>query len=91
MCGGFRNRSFPPENVRALALLRDNGIRISTGENACTAFAFKKICLAGTSDFLQPSVTKVGGLTEVLKILKTNGGPRGLPLLHILYTSGRDF
>ena len=70
---------FPPENVRALALLRDTGIRISTGENACTAFAFEEICRAGASDFLQPSVTKVGGLSEVLKILKTNGGPLGLP------------
>ena len=70
---------FPPENVRALALLRDTGIRISTGENACTAFAFEQICLAGASDFLQPSVTKVGGVSEVLKILKNHGGSLGLP------------
>ena len=70
---------FPPENVRTLALLRETGIKISTGENACTAYAFEEICRAGASDFLQPSVTKVGGLSEVQKILKTTGAITGLP------------
>ena len=70
---------FPPENLHALALLRETGIRISTGENACTAFAFDQICSSGATDFLQPSVTKVGGLSETLKILKTCGGASGLP------------
>ncbi len=73
---------FPPEDFRTLAALRaETGLPIATGENACTAFQIEEICRAGATDFLQPSVTKVGGLSEFLKILARNREKWHLPLM----------
>lgn len=60
---------FPPEDFRTLAELRKEGLPIATGENACTAFQFAELCRLQATDFLQPSITKVGGVTEFLKII----------------------
>jgi L-alanine-DL-glutamate epimerase-like enolase superfamily enzyme len=60
---------FPPEDFPSLAALRSLGLPIATGENACTAFQFSQICDLGAADFLQPSVTKVGGISEFLKVI----------------------
>ena len=61
---------FPPEDFEALARLRQtSGIRLAAGENACTAFQFARMFNAGAVDFAQPSVTKVGGLTELRKVV----------------------
>jgi L-alanine-DL-glutamate epimerase-like enolase superfamily enzyme len=58
---------FPPEDFAALARLRrETGLRIATGENACTEFQFAEMLRAGAADVIQPSVTKVGGITETL-------------------------
>ncbi|MBM3490303.1 MAG: mandelate racemase/muconate lactonizing enzyme family protein [Alphaproteobacteria bacterium] len=60
---------FPPEDFAALARLRvQAGIPLAAGENACTAFEFKRMFEAGAVDYAQPSVTKVGGITEFRKI-----------------------
>ncbi len=60
---------FPPENFRALARLRaETGVPLAAGENACTAFQFQEMFAAGAVDFAQPSVTKVGGVTEFRKV-----------------------
>ena len=60
---------FPPEDFDALAELgHRTGIPIAAGENACTSFEFKKMFDAGAVQFAQPSVTKVGGITEMRKI-----------------------
>jgi L-alanine-DL-glutamate epimerase-like enolase superfamily enzyme len=60
---------FPPEDYDSLARLQqDVGIPIASGENACTAFEFQKMFNARAVRFAQPSVTKVGGVTELLKI-----------------------
>lgn len=72
---------FPPEDFRTLSELRSTGIRIATGENACTAFQFEEMCRVGGTDFLQPSITKVGGVTEFLKILERNRSDWKLPLM----------
>lgn len=71
---------FPPEDFRLLADLRKTGIPIATGENACTSIQFKEILLAGAADFLQPSITKVGGISEFNRIRKLNEGYR-IPLM----------
>ena len=63
---------FPPEDFRTLASLRQEGLPIALGENACTAFQFDELCRASATDFLQPSITKVGGITEFLKIIERN-------------------
>ena len=60
---------FPPENFAALAKLqREVGIPLAAGENASTAFQFQAMFDAGAVTFAQPSVTKVGGVTEFLKV-----------------------
>jgi L-alanine-DL-glutamate epimerase-like enolase superfamily enzyme len=60
---------FPPENFRALAALgAETGIPIAAGENACTAHEFEKMFAAGAVTYAQPSVTKVGGITEFCKV-----------------------
>ncbi len=56
---------FPPDDARVLGDLQTRfGISIASGENACTAIEFARI--APAIRFLQPSVTKVGGITEFL-------------------------
>ncbi len=60
---------FPPENFAALATLRaETGVPLAAGENACTAFQFHEMFAAGAVDYAQPSVTKVGGITEFRKV-----------------------
>ena len=60
---------WPPENFDGLAALRaESGTRIAAGENACTAWQFQAMFDAQGVDYAQPSVTKVGGITEFLKV-----------------------
>ena len=61
---------FPPENFEALAdLAIVSGIPIAAGENACTSWEFKKMFDAGAVSYAQPSVTKVGGISEFRKVV----------------------
>jgi L-alanine-DL-glutamate epimerase-like enolase superfamily enzyme len=71
---------FPPEDFRLLADLRKTGIPIATGENACTSVQFDEILRVGAADFLQPSITKVGGISEFNKIRKLNS-EHGIPFM----------
>jgi D-galactarolactone cycloisomerase len=60
---------FPPEDFESLARLqRDTGVPLAAGENACTSFDFQKMFAAGAVTYAQPSVTKVGGISEFLKV-----------------------
>jgi len=60
---------FPPEDFDALARLnRQSTIAIAAGENACTAVEFQRMIDTNAVSFCQPSVTKVGGVTEFIKI-----------------------
>ena len=60
---------FPPEDFRALAQLQqDTDIALAAGENACTAFQFREMFTANAVRYAQPSVTKVGGISEFRKI-----------------------
>ena len=62
---------FPPENFRDLSLLKEKlGTSIAIGENACTEWEFKKIMDSNAADYIQPSVIKVGGIGEMMKIIK---------------------
>ncbi len=73
---------FPPEDYRALARLRaDTGVALASGENAGTAFQFRDMISAGAVDYVQPSVTKVGGVTEFRKVaaLAETGGVTLMP------------
>lgn len=58
---------FPCDDERTLgALERDFGIPIASGENACTSVEFART--APAIRYLQPSVTKVGGVSEFLAV-----------------------
>jgi L-alanine-DL-glutamate epimerase-like enolase superfamily enzyme len=56
---------FPPDNEKILADIQSRfGISIASGENACTAVEFART--ASSIEFLQPSIIKVGGVTEFI-------------------------
>jgi len=60
---------WPPEDFVTLAEVRKNGgLDIAAGENACTVHQFRQMMTAGAVSYAQPSVTKVGGITEYLKV-----------------------
>jgi L-alanine-DL-glutamate epimerase-like enolase superfamily enzyme len=60
---------FPPEDFAAIARLREGtGVAMAAGENNCTAFQFRDMFAAEAVDYAQPSVTKVGGISEFLKV-----------------------
>jgi L-alanine-DL-glutamate epimerase-like enolase superfamily enzyme len=62
---------FPPEDFTALASSRRSGkVPIAAGENWCTAVQFANAMDAGAVDYIQPSVTKVGGVTEFVKVVR---------------------
>lgn len=58
--------TFPPEDTRPWNALRAQGINIAAGENVCTLEGFAP--LIPSLDYVQPSVTKVGGVTEFLRV-----------------------
>ncbi len=60
---------WPPEDHAGLAIVRREGIPIAAGENAAGLFEFKSLFDAQAVDIAQPSVTKVGGITEIRKII----------------------
>jgi L-alanine-DL-glutamate epimerase-like enolase superfamily enzyme len=60
---------WPPEDFATLAEVRARGgLDIAAGENACTVHQFRQMMTAGAVSYAQPSVTKVGGITEYLKV-----------------------
>ena len=58
---------FPPEDYGTLATLARFGIPLSAGENACTSVEFARLCDSLT--YPQPSVIKLGGISEFLKVI----------------------
>jgi L-alanine-DL-glutamate epimerase-like enolase superfamily enzyme len=60
---------WPPESAEALAQLRAAvGIPLAAGENATTPTEIAALAGAGVCDYLQPSVTKVGGITGFIRL-----------------------
>lgn len=57
---------FPPEDYDTLKSLSRFGVKLAAGENACTAMEFARLIPA--LDFPQPSVIKVGGISEFLAV-----------------------
>lgn len=94
---------FPPEDFQALAKLRTGtGVAMAAGENNCTSFQFRDMLAAGAVDYAQPSVTKVGGVTEFLKVATLTEaagvtlmphspyfGPGFLATLHLMAARGQ--
>ena len=60
---------WPPEDFHSLAALRRaTGVPLAMGENASGVLDFGKMVAAGATDFVQPSVVKIGGLTNLWRI-----------------------
>ena len=60
---------WPPEDFDSLAALRKaTGVPLAMGENATSVTDFHKMVAAGATDFVQPSVVKVGGLTNLWRV-----------------------
>jgi L-alanine-DL-glutamate epimerase-like enolase superfamily enzyme len=60
---------WPPEDVDGLASVREIGIPIAAGENVAGLFGFKSLIEAQAIDIAQPSVTKLGGIGEMIKVI----------------------
>ena len=60
---------WPPEDFASLAALRRaTGVPLAMGENGTGVLDFQKMVAAGATDFVQPSVVKIGGLTNLWQI-----------------------
>jgi D-galactarolactone cycloisomerase len=61
---------WPPENLAGLAEVRARGgLPTAAGENYGTVWEFRRAFEAGAVTYAQPSVTKVGGVTEMRKVM----------------------
>ncbi|WP_168990461.1 mandelate racemase/muconate lactonizing enzyme family protein [Aureimonas flava] len=72
--------TFPPEDFDQLTRL-GSPIALSCGENLCTAWQFRDLVASGSVRYPQPSVTKVGGFTEVAKIMALAAGRDGVQIM----------
>jgi L-alanine-DL-glutamate epimerase-like enolase superfamily enzyme len=88
---------WPPEDCNGLARVRERGIPIAAGENVAGEFGFQSLIDAGAIDIAQPSVSKIGGIGEMLRVIdlcRANGvavaphspyfGPGFIATLHII-------
>jgi len=62
---------YPPEDFQGLARVRrEGGIPVSAGENAMSPMDFRAMFVAGAVDYAQPSVTKIGGVSEMMRVAR---------------------
>jgi L-alanine-DL-glutamate epimerase-like enolase superfamily enzyme len=94
----FEEPVFPPEDGAGLRAVGEAcGIPIAAGENCCFATQFAALFDARAVQYAQPSVTKVGGVTEFRKVAALAAargvqlaphspyfGPGALATLHLL-------
>ena len=60
---------FPMQDHEAMARVRQRvNLRFASGENEFTLMAFNRLLKSGAIDFVQPEITKIGGLTMARKI-----------------------
>lgn len=64
----FEEPVWPPEDSNGLAKVRRHGIPIAAGENTAGRHAFQAHIDAGAIDIAQPSITKIGGVGEMLAV-----------------------
>ena len=60
---------WPPDDYEALAHVRAAGVRVAAGENAGTWVEIAQLIEIAQVDFVQPRVTKIGGITEMKRII----------------------
>ncbi len=95
---------WPPEDLAGLARVRrEGGLAVAAGENAGNPEDFARMLAAGAVDYVQPSATKIGGVSgmrAVAEIAAHHGavlvphspyyGPGFLATLHLIAAWGRS-
>ncbi|KVN53118.1 mandelate racemase/muconate lactonizing enzyme family protein [Burkholderia anthina] len=77
---------WPPENYAGLARVRrESGIPIAAGENASTLMDFQHLLEAAAVDFVQPSPSKMGGITELRKVFALAEAHNVTVMVHTFY------
>ncbi|MBR1175214.1 mandelate racemase/muconate lactonizing enzyme family protein [Bradyrhizobium sp. KB893862 SZCCT0404] len=74
---------FPPDDYQSMVEIESLGLAVGTGENAGTAFDFRRII--STVTYPQPSMTKVGGVSEFVQILRSCDRGGKVPMPHSPY------
>jgi len=72
----------PPSDLEGLSPFASAGIPTALGESARTTDDFQKMIDAGTVTFLQPGITKMGGIEKVREVIGLERNP--ISLDHIL-------
>ncbi|MBZ6078243.1 mandelate racemase/muconate lactonizing enzyme family protein [Microvirga puerhi] len=66
---GWFEEPIPPENPQALAeVRRQSPVPIAAGENEFTIDAYRSLVAANAVDFLQPNITRAGGVSGLLAV-----------------------
>jgi L-alanine-DL-glutamate epimerase-like enolase superfamily enzyme len=66
---GWLEEPFPPHDHRSYAMAKEmTGIPLAAGENHYTRVEFSRVVEDGVISILQPDVSKVGGITEGLRV-----------------------
>jgi len=60
---------WPPEDYAGLAEVRNEGVAIACGENVASLHEFRRLFEARAIDVVQPSVTKLGGITSMTRVI----------------------
>ncbi len=94
---------WPPENFPLLAETRNSRLPLASGENLCTIWQFRHMLEADAVDYTQPSVTKVGGVSEFAAVCDATHeaetqvaphspyfGPGFLASLHLIATKAPE-
>ena len=77
---------WPPDDFSAMAkFAAKSPIRLAAGENAGSLEEFERLMDIGKVSFVQPSVTKVGGISEMLRIIQAAKSRRVTVALHSPY------
>jgi L-alanine-DL-glutamate epimerase-like enolase superfamily enzyme len=77
---------WPPEDYAGLAQVRArSGIAIAAGENSATLMQFEHMLAAGAVDYVQPSPTKMGGVSELRKVFTLAAAHGATVMPHSFY------
>lgn len=76
---------WPPEDCDMLVTLRNAGVPSAIGENVLTPADFSRLIKGRFADYLQPSVTKIGGVSVMRDILKEANAGGAAVVPHAAY------
>ena len=68
--GWLEEPIWPPDDINGLAQVRREGTPVAAGENAAGEWGFEPFYASQAVDVVQPSVTKVGGITAALRVIE---------------------